>query len=463
MALKLRIISDQYKQLGKDSVRLFGVTGGRIGRASDNDWILPDPERYVSSHHAKVVFQGGQWLLEDLSTNGVFINDGDTPLSVSGPRKLKDGDRLRFGDYDVLVSIDERNDFPPDSTGQTPRPVVPRQAAAQKSRPAAMPARKPRHGGSHVGEDLGEELDITGLFVTRTHNDEDVMAEFDDQPAIQPSTLKPITPVNTPVSLLTELVEEEPDHEITVTEDKPSEDWHMTTRRLQKRDPIPQLSPASPAARIDPPRVEPGIRRSAETLAEIQSGFDAFCRGAGVETASLSPDAQAKLLTLAGQMLRETVLDLMGALKHRSDQRARMHATDPAQTNNPLKNSAGVEEALRKLLNAHSRQLGSVEALREAFGDLRNHQLALDAAGQMGLDDLLHRLDPSELQERFDRGLKRNPAAGGANKAKYWELYSEFYPLVNQRDARGLPAVFAEEFARAYAEKLVELDSLKKK
>ena len=454
MALKLRVISDQYKQLGKDSVRLFGVTGGRIGRASDNDWILPDPDRYVSSHHAKVGFQGGHWVLEDVSTNGVFMNDSDTPLSVSGPRKLKDGDRIRLGDYDVLVSIDDRNDFPPDSSGQMPRPVVPRQPAAQKSRPAPPPQR-PRHSGVRVGEDLGEELDITGLFLKRSGGD-DVLAEFDDQPAISPSTLKPITPPAAPISLLSNLVEEEPDHEITVTEDKVSEDWHMTTRRIQKREPVPQLSPAVTAP-------APAIRRSPETLAEIQSGFDAFCRGAGIETASLSVEAQAKLLTLAGQMLRETVLDLMGALKHRSDQRTRLHASDAAQTNNPLKNSTGVEDALRKLLGANSRHLGSVESLREAFHDLRNHQLALDAAGQMALDDLLHRLDPNELQERFDRGLKRNPAAGGANKAKYWELYSEFYPLVNQRDTRGVPAVFAEEYARSYAEKLTELDSLKKK
>jgi type VI secretion system protein len=461
MALKLRVISDQYKQLGKDSVRLFGVTGGRIGRASDNDWILPDPDRYVSSHHAKVGFQGGHWVLEDLSTNGVFVNDSDTPLSVSGPRKLKDGDRLRFGDYDVLVSIDDRNDFPPDASGQMPRPVVPRQASAPKSRTATVQPKR-RHGGVHIGEDLGEDLDITGLFLKRTGEAEDVLAEFDDQPAIQPNHLKPTTPPSAPVSLLSDLIEE-PDHEITITEEK-SDDWHMTTRRLQKREPVPQLSPANAVPpRAEPQRVDAPIRRSPETLAEIQSGFDAFCRGAGVETASLSVEAQAKLLTLAGQMLRETVLDLMGALKHRHDQRARLHATEPAQTNNPLKNSAGVEEALRKLLSAHSRSLGSVEALREAFGDLRNHQVALDAAGQMALDDLLHRLDPNELQERFDRGLKRNAAGAGANKAKYWELYSEFYPLVNQRDARGMPAVFAEEFARSYAEKLTELDGLKKK
>src|SRR3982751_5809498 len=89
MALKLRVISDHYKQLGKQSSRIFGVHGGRIGRAPDNDWILPDPERYVSSHHASVQFRGGKWILEDTSTNGVFVNDANTALSVSGPYQMR--------------------------------------------------------------------------------------------------------------------------------------------------------------------------------------------------------------------------------------------------------------------------------------------------------------------------------------------------------------------------------------
>ena len=97
MALKLRVISDHYKALGKRSSRLFGVTGGRIGRAQDNDWVLPDPDRYVSSHHCKVEFKAGQWILEDASTNGVFI----------GSRRVKhhrliDGDVIVLGEHKLV-------------------------------------------------------------------------------------------------------------------------------------------------------------------------------------------------------------------------------------------------------------------------------------------------------------------------------------------------------------------------
>ena len=45
----------------------------RIGKASDNDFVVNDP--HVSRYHAKLVREeGGYWLLEDLgSTNGTFV------------------------------------------------------------------------------------------------------------------------------------------------------------------------------------------------------------------------------------------------------------------------------------------------------------------------------------------------------------------------------------------------------
>jgi predicted component of type VI protein secretion system len=63
------------------------------------------------------------------------------------------------------------------------------------------------------------------------------------------------------------------------------------------------------------------------------------------------------------------------------------------------------------------------------------------------------RIDPKELQERFDRGLKRGAGTGAADKIKYWDLYVEFFQALNQRNEQGLPTLFAEELARSYAER----------
>src|SRR4029079_10855754 len=138
---------------------------------------------------------------------------------------------------------------------------------------------------------------------------------------------------------------------------------------------------------------------------EAVVGLEAFCRGAGIDPASLPIDQQNALLTLAGQILRETVRGLMESLKARSDVKSRMRlnqtAIQPAE-NNPLKFSASVDEAVLKLLDPHgSRYLGPVESIRNSFADLRTHQQSLLAAIQAASDELMNRIEPGELQERF--------------------------------------------------------------
>jgi len=105
MPLTLRIISSQKDLLGPEGIHVFSVHGGTIGRAPDNDWVLPDPERYLSAHHAVIDYQGGSYFLRDKSTNGVYVNDADQPVGQGSPIRLYDGDRMRMGQYQFQVSI----------------------------------------------------------------------------------------------------------------------------------------------------------------------------------------------------------------------------------------------------------------------------------------------------------------------------------------------------------------------
>lgn len=479
MALKLRVISDHYKALGKRSSRLFGVSGGRVGRAQDNDWILPDPDRYISSHHCKVDFRAGQWILEDTSTNGVFINGSDTPASVEGAYTLQDGDRLRLGDYEVLVSIDERNDFAADASGQIPAPQRVRNRSGGKGASRAME------------EDLGEELDLTDLITdsaiapapilppqsrrsagSSSLDLEQALAMDADDKTVIPVPAAP-APAKQPRNAFASLLESSGEHKSATPARKPelprkvedllkSDDWQMQTRPYDRKT-LQALT--SPAALARPEKAEPeraperAPKRVLENgTSETLAGVEAFCRGAGIDPSTLPSDQQNALLTLAGQMLREAVLGLMESLKSRADLKNRMRlsqTTIQPGENNPLKFSASVDEAVLKLLDPHSsRYLGPIEAIRESFADVRAHQAALVGSIQAAVDELLNRIEPSELQERFDRGLKRGPLLGATNKMKYWDLYTEFYQVLNQRSEQGLPTLFSEEFARTYAEKV---------
>ncbi|MEW8682384.1 MAG: FHA domain-containing protein, partial [Candidatus Thiodiazotropha endolucinida] len=58
----------------------FDQQGGSIGRRDENDWILPDPERFISGRHAQIDFSDESFHITDLSSNGVFINRSAQPL-----------------------------------------------------------------------------------------------------------------------------------------------------------------------------------------------------------------------------------------------------------------------------------------------------------------------------------------------------------------------------------------------
>ncbi len=441
MALKFRVISEHYQQLGKQSSRMFGVTGGRIGRSADNDWILPDPERYLSSHHAEVRFDAGRWLLEDISTNGIFVNGADIPQSQQGPRELRDGDRLRMGDYEILVSIDDRMDFPPEASGQVPQVRI---AATAKSKSKSRATQRAEL------DELNIEIDINELLsggAAASDTDSSGMFEIGNaygmgvsHTSTAPRTVSPIG------GNAAEQYEDIPLTIPPVVSREAGIDWHLKTRRIEPKP-------------IERPRVD--------GHAELSAGLEAFCRGAGVDPASIGSDAQVTMLTLAGQMVREVVLGMMEALKARGEIKSRLEISNApmqASDNNPLKVAISVDDALRKLLDTqNSRYLGPVDALRDGFNDLRCHQQALIAAMHAAMNGAMNRVDPGELQERFDRSLNRGTLMGAANKLKYWDMYAEFFQVLNQRNGDGLPISFAEEFAQAYTEKLVAFKNTRKK
>jgi len=137
MALHLKIISENRDLVDDDAERVFNETGGTIGRSLKNDWILPDPDRYVSGRHATIDFKGGIYYLLDHSSNGVYINDEVEPIGKGTPRRLFNGDHVRMGDFEFAVTVDsgESLDAPldPDASLKTAAPDHMRQLVDEDS------------------------------------------------------------------------------------------------------------------------------------------------------------------------------------------------------------------------------------------------------------------------------------------------------------------------------------------
>ncbi len=77
-----------------------------FGRSERCDWTLPDPERFVSGVHGEVIKFGEQYLIRDLSTNGIFINNSVTAVGQGKEIGLNSGDTFTLGEYQVEVAIE---------------------------------------------------------------------------------------------------------------------------------------------------------------------------------------------------------------------------------------------------------------------------------------------------------------------------------------------------------------------
>jgi pSer/pThr/pTyr-binding forkhead associated (FHA) protein len=103
-----------------------------IGRDPANSITINDAE--ISRRHARLTYQGGKYVLEDLgSTNGTFVNG----QRLAGPRVLKSGEVVSFGEQIVLVF--ESTNFDPGATVASPRAA----AVPPVSRPIQPPPPPP--------------------------------------------------------------------------------------------------------------------------------------------------------------------------------------------------------------------------------------------------------------------------------------------------------------------------------
>src|SRR5215813_8922376 len=94
--------------------------GAVIGRGTESDWRLPDPERHLSKQHCRIEFRGDRYYLVDTSKNGVFVNDSIEPLRQGNMAELQDGDRLTLGDYELVVRLDSGSSRAPAGNQQIP-------------------------------------------------------------------------------------------------------------------------------------------------------------------------------------------------------------------------------------------------------------------------------------------------------------------------------------------------------
>ncbi|MGH8209902.1 MAG: type VI secretion system-associated FHA domain protein TagH [Steroidobacteraceae bacterium] len=416
MTLRLRVVSDQRRSLGDRGSIVFTVDGGTIGRSADNDWVLPDPLRYVSAHHARVEFRNGRFYLQDVSTNGVFVNDDTEPLARRGPEgyALCNGDVVRVGAYQIVVALEADVEQP----HQDAAAAVPTSIHALHTL------------GRAAQTDIGAMLNLEDLLVADSPTGEALLPVNAYGQAVMQAPARALAAAPRPIP-----------------NTDPDED--SLARRVER---------LAKAARRDIKNGAHGASApNGAQLFDVNTGLQVFCRGAGIDADRLPADAQTRFLHLAGQLFREALVGLKDLDRSRGDSRNRFRIELPPPEPDdprPSLSRSTVEDLLLGLLMQHeTRSLDAVQWLRETVTEAKTHELATAQATRAAFVEFLDRLDPAELEARFERAARRGKARS-ADKAQYWDLFTTFYRNLIEMPADHLPHTFVEAFAAAYREYL---------
>jgi type VI secretion system FHA domain protein len=206
--------------------------------------------------------------------------------------------------------------------------------------------------------------------------------------------------------------------------------------------PLPSPQPPSPA-------------RDAELLSALVDGLGT----PDLRVQALSPE----LMRLLGQLLRGATKGSIELLAARASLKREVRAEVTmivAKANNPLKFSPSVEVALQYLLGPKvSGFMPPVESMRDAFDDLRAHQLGIMAGMEAALTGVLKRFDPTALENKLAGRSALSNLIPSTRKAKLWELFQALYQQLATEAEDDFNALFGAAFLKAYEQYIDQIEN----
>ena len=415
-----------------------------IGCCPTRTAICPRPIAWSASNT-------GRCILTDLSTNGVFVNGAREPLSRDNRVTLTDGDEFRLGEYSITATEAEARNRPAEMSGFGGAYVDPFSQGGGDSLdfdPLDDPLGRPHDPAfAHPAPPSPPPVRADDPFDMLDERKPGRATGFDDD------LFHGVTPVDNWAGPSQSDHADAPQHAFSVRA-APVAPGEIDFDALLGDTPPGQPAPP-PTAPADPfrepePRAAPAPRAAGP---DANALLAAFLAGAGVPDLKLPGQDAEAVLTSAGAVFRALVESLREVLMSRAAVKNEFRVEQTMlrpRDNNALKFSVTPEEAVAALLlPARTGYKPPLDAAREAFEDIRSHELAVMAGVQTALLGLLRRFDPAVLEKRLQPG-RLDSVMPSARRARTWELFCITYKDITREAEDDFQSVFGREFARAY-------------
>lgn len=228
------------------------------------------------------------------------------------------------------------------------------------------------------------------------------------------------------------------------------------------RPATPPTAPPAPAAARAAPAPAPATPKPAPAAmsADASALLDAFRRGLNSPTLEL-PAMTPEMMELLGQLLREAAAGTVDLLAARATFKRELRAqatTIVPRNNNPLKFSPTPEVALHHMLSPPTRGfMAAAPAMRDAYNDLRAHQIGFVAGMQAALEGVLGRFEPAQLEGQLTEKSVLHSLLPATRKARMWDVFVEHYTRIRAEASDDFHTLFGKAFLQAYEEQLDRL------
>ncbi len=180
----------------------------------------------------------------------------------------------------------------------------------------------------------------------------------------------------------------------------------------------------------------------------------AFLEGAHAQAMNLPNGLTPELMRTMGRLVYHAVAGAMTLISARQITKREMGAEVTMivpKGNNPLKFLPTPEAALMQILGPKMPGfMSSVDAMEDAFDDLRAHEVGVIAGTRAALGEVLRRFDPKVLEARLGTGGLIDNLVPATRRSKLWAAFEAQFNEVHREAEEDFNKLFGEAFIVAY-------------
>ncbi len=506
MKLIFKIINNPSCGSPSEKQKVFESTSAVIGRSPNCDWVLPDPDRFISSKHAEINLKNNTFFLRDVSSNGTINGLTDEAIGNNQELAISDGQTFLIGDYLIqaeFVNTESHNlnkssarenadwdnqmdDFwgnssdPLDFLSPNKNSILANESIENtpslenslERTPAFKQAMNFSNTKSSVEKDLLQPEASSGIPENWDNTSfsfpekEDVaLAPTNNQISASESMDKPAQVAESALTI--DDIDEDDEFFLGLAEDS---FFNKETPSAITTDSIPSdtsitSSIPNPGKLERPANTRPRKRKQTEEgsispqgitndnlLAMAKLDFEKQ----GFDKTLLTEEVANQWLSLMPTIMQSTIELLQARAAIKNEFRVSKTLLTTSE-NNPLKFSVNAEDAITSLF--HQKRPGfltSEHAFKQAFRDINQHQSALLHGVRVAMMDLLKQFDAEALENSFNEttktvGILDKFNSTKSSQAKLWMQYKNFYKTEYKVDSDdSFQRIFGEAFAEAY-------------